>query len=65
MQPFIQIIYKKPFKIFFYMPISLLLHSFVDFIDLFCKSIKLRNDEFFPEGLDQKEEVSFNTSEMK
>ena len=47
------------------MPISLLLHSFVDFIDLFCKSIKLRNDEFFPEGLDQKEEVSFNTSEMK
>lgn len=48
-----------------YLPVSLMLHSVVDFIYFVCKNIKLRDDEFVPEGLDQQDDVSTNTPERK
>lgn len=42
-----------------------MLHSVVDFIYFVCKNIKLRDDEFVPEGLDQQDDVSTNTPERK
>lgn len=35
------------------LPISLVLHSVINIIYFLCKHIKLRDDKFLPEGLDQ------------
>lgn len=48
-----------------YPPILLLLNCFVDFIDFLCKHVKLRDDEFLSEGLDQQDDVSPDTPERK
>lgn len=48
-----------------YLSISLLLHCVVDFIYFLCKHIKLRDDKFLSEGLDQQDDISTNTPESR
>lgn len=54
-------LYNKHQATYACLPIALVLHSVVDFIDLLCKDVKLRDDEFLSEGLDQQDHISTDT----
>lgn len=46
-----------------YLSIVVVLHCLVDVVYFSCKHIKLRDDEFLSEGLDQQHNVSTDTPE--
>lgn len=48
-----------------YLPLILVFHCVVDFIYLSCERVKLRDDKFLSEGLDQQDNVSTNAPVRK
>lgn len=47
------------------LPVALVLHCVVDFVDLLRKHVKLGDDEFLPEGLDQQYHIPTDTPGRK